>query len=104
MSWHVFKVAQQNIADNKCLVNPCRYAWSHIETKQGLKAGEQLWQLAFGSGDSSAGHAVPVTMPKNAILDAIAEPLCVESSGITFITAIHVWGTPRMRSQADKTA
>ncbi|KAK9813969.1 hypothetical protein WJX73_007415 [Symbiochloris irregularis] len=26
------------------------YAWSHIESFQGIKRGERLWQLAFGSG------------------------------------------------------
>ena len=26
------------------------YAWSYIETEQGVKKGDRLWQLAFGSG------------------------------------------------------
>eukprot|EP00884_Botryococcus_braunii_P014067 jgi/Botrbrau1/22661/Bobra.0132s0007.1 len=26
------------------------YAWSYIETEQGVKKGDRLWQLGFGSG------------------------------------------------------
>ena len=29
---------------------PFRYAWSFVETEFGVKKGERLWQLGFGSG------------------------------------------------------
>ena len=29
---------------------PLRYAWSFVETEFGVKKGERLWQLGFGSG------------------------------------------------------
>ena len=28
----------------------CRYKWSYIETLQGVKRGDWVWQLSFGSG------------------------------------------------------
>ena len=27
-----------------------RYAWGYVETVQGVRRGERVWQLAFGSG------------------------------------------------------
>jgi len=27
-----------------------RYAWGYVETKQGVRRGDRVWQLAFGSG------------------------------------------------------
>ena len=32
------------------LMTCCRYAWSYVETFQGVKKGDRVWQLAFGSG------------------------------------------------------
>ena len=29
---------------------PCRYVLACIETKQGVKRGDRVWQIAFGSG------------------------------------------------------
>lgn len=41
------------------------YAWSYVETFQGVKAGDRLWQLAFGSGFKCCS-AVWVSLRKNA--------------------------------------
>ena len=27
-----------------------RYAWTYVETFQGVRRGDRVWQLAFGSG------------------------------------------------------
>ncbi|KAK9917836.1 hypothetical protein WJX75_008739 [Coccomyxa subellipsoidea] len=40
------------------------YAWSYVETFQGVKKGDRLWQLSFGSGFKCAS-AVWVSLRKN---------------------------------------
>ena len=42
----------------------CRYAWSYIETFQGVKKGDRVWQLGFGSGFKCCS-AVWVSCRKN---------------------------------------
>ena len=41
-----------------------RYAWSYVETFQGVKKGDRVWQLAFGSGFKCCS-AVWVALRKN---------------------------------------
>lgn len=41
-----------------------RYAWSYVETFQGVKRGDRVWQLAFGSGFKCCS-AVWVALRKN---------------------------------------
>ena len=33
-----------------CQGSACRYVLACIETKQGVKQGDRVWQIAFGSG------------------------------------------------------
>ncbi|CAL8464977.1 g4512 [Coccomyxa elongata] len=40
------------------------YAWSYVETFQGVKRGDRLWQLSFGSGFKCAS-AVWISLRKN---------------------------------------
>ncbi len=42
----------------------CRYAWSYVETFQGTKRGDRVWQLAFGSGFKCCS-AVWVSLKRN---------------------------------------
>ena len=48
----------------------CRYAWAYTETMQGVKKGDKLWQLAFGSGfkcNSAVWQALkPIKTPHDA--------------------------------------
>ena len=30
--------------------SPCRYVLAYIETSRGVRKGDKVWQLAFGSG------------------------------------------------------
>ena len=32
------------------VTNLRRYAWGYVETVQGVRRGDRVWQLAFGSG------------------------------------------------------
>ena len=41
-----------------------RYAWTYVETFQGVKKGDRVWQLAFGSGFKCCS-AVWVALKKN---------------------------------------
>ena len=43
----------------------CRYAWTYVETFQGVKKGDRVWQLAFGSGFKCCS-AVWVALKNNA--------------------------------------
>lgn len=36
--------------DPCCTASPCRYVLSYIEHHVGLKRGEKIWQMGFGSG------------------------------------------------------
>ena len=42
----------------------CRYAWTYVETTQGVKKGDRVWQLGFGSGFKCC-CAVWVALKKN---------------------------------------
>jgi len=42
----------------------CRYAWTYVETFQGVKKGDRVWQLGFGSGFKCCS-AVWVALKKN---------------------------------------
>ncbi len=48
-------------------INGCRYVLSNIETKRGVRRGERIWQIAFGSGEPAACPAPfrePSTQPR----------------------------------------
>ena len=53
-----------------------RYAWSYVETLQGVKRGDHLWQLAFGSGfkcNSAVWRALrPIKVDHDAWTDTVS--------------------------------
>lgn len=53
------------------------YAWSYVETCQGVKRGQRLWQLSFGSGFKCASAAWTALRDCNDQHDAWTEtPSC----------------------------
>lgn len=47
-----------NCSERQCVV--CRYVLAFIETQKGIRKGDRVWQLAFGSGfkvNSAVWHA-----------------------------------------------
>ena len=50
-----------------------RYNWSYLETNQGVKKGDRIWQLSFGSGFKVCSAVWTALRPINSQHDAWTE-------------------------------